>query len=79
MTPKKPIGSWTQCINPFDNPVKHFFFRGTQLPNDIAKICPICWYEAKKKNGTLKSAYTRIGTDAQISHGAKCTPEADSL
>lgn len=50
--------SWIDCINPFRNPVKHGFFR--HIPgdkrfaeNDKAKICPICWYEAQKLNGTL--------------------------
>ena len=52
------IGSWTSCINPFHNPVKHSFFR--QVPKskyftqgDVAKLCPICWFEAHSINNPV--------------------------
>ena len=78
------IGSWVDCINPHKNPVKHGFFRYVPSDkrfsyNDMAKICPICWYEAQLKNGTLKQAPLGNNTIAQMSHHTKCTPEKDSL
>ena len=77
--------SWIECINPFRNPVPHSFFR--HIPsdkrfneNDKAKICPICWYEAQKRNGTLPiSNGNQIKTQSYINHLTKSKPEKDSL
>ncbi len=67
-----------ECINPFNNPVKHYFLR--RLPDskywsrgDVAKLCPICYFEAHKRNNPI-AAYRpmkNIKTDAK--------PESDSL
>jgi len=51
--------SWVECINPFHNPVIHYFFRylpGSKYftPGDIAKLCPICWLEAHKRNNPIQ-------------------------
>jgi hypothetical protein len=73
------VGSWIECINPFNNPVKHFFKR--HIPgdkrfdeNDKAKICPVCWFEAKRRNGTLIQAPRGNKTPK-----LQATPEKDSL
>ena len=71
--------SWVDCINPFNNKVSHAFFR--HIPsdkrfdnNDKAKICPICWFEAQKRNGTLP-----ISNRIPINHRPDSKPESDSL
>ena len=78
------VGSWIECINPFDNPVKHSFFR--HIPsdkrfnrNDVAKICPICWDEAQRRNGTLKTAPRGNSDNAWRDHLTKNKPGADTL
>jgi len=50
--------SWIDCINPFNNPVKHSFFRHTPdskyfTQGDVAKLCPICWLLAHKRNNPI--------------------------
>lgn len=72
--------SWIECLNPFNNPVKHSFFR--HIPsderfsqNDKAKICPICWYEAKRRNGTLKQAPSSLKKFKSVDS----KPEKDTL
>lgn len=71
--PAKPVGSWIDCINPFNMPVQHGFFR--HIPsdprfneNDKAKICPVCWTEAQRRNGTLKQAPRPSNTSSWIKH-----------
>ena len=71
--------SWIDCINPFNNPVRHGFYR--HIPsdkrfneNDKAKICPVCWYEAQKRNGTLP-----LQNHTPINHRPDSKPEKDSL
>lgn len=73
-------GSWIECINPFHNPVKHSFFR--YIPsdhrfnnNDKAKLCPICWHEAKIKNGTL----VQVPHYNKFDDKERRTPESDTL
>ena len=70
---------WIDCINPFNNRVSHGFFR--HIPsdkrfdeNDKAKICPICWFEAQKRNGTLP-----ITNRIPLNHRPDSKPESDSL
>ena len=51
-------GSWIECINPFNNPVKHSFYRHVPkskyfTPGDTAKLCPICWFEAHSRNSPI--------------------------
>ena len=75
----KQIGSWTSCINPFNNPVKHSFFRYSQLDvrftqGDLAKICPICWFTAHKRNNPIAST-----PGIPINHRPDSKPEKDSL
>ena len=44
------IGSWVDCINPFGNPVNHSYYQHTPRKiNESAKICPVCWFRAGKK------------------------------
>ena len=71
--------SWIDCINPFNNPVRHGFYR--HIPsdkrfneNDKAKICPVCWFEAQKRNGTLP-----ISNGIPKNHRPESKPERDSL
>ncbi len=71
--------SWIECINPFNNPVKHSFFR--HIPSskyftqgDVAKLCPICWNEAHKRNHP--SITTR---GIPINNRPDSKPEKDSL
>jgi len=71
--------SWTECINPFKNPVKHSFFRYTHFDKrftqgDIAKLCPICWLEAHKRNSPFISS-----PGIPINHRPDSKPEKDSL
>ena len=77
-------GSWLDCINPFHNPVHHTFFR--HIPkcmrfnrNDVAKICPLCWDEAQRRNGTLKTAPRGNSDNAWRDHLRENKPEKDSL
>ena len=76
-------GSWISCINPFRNPVNHYFFRYTPESkyfhhNDVAKICPTCWHEAQIKNGTLQRAPRPNKTNSWQKH-SQSRPEKDSL
>jgi len=71
--------SWTECINPFKNPVRHSFFRYTHLdkrhsPGDTAKLCPICWDDAHKRNTPFIST-----PGIPINHRPDSKPEKDSL
>ena len=43
-------GHWVDCINPFNNLVNHSYYQ--HIPpkmNELAKICPVCWYTAGSK------------------------------
>jgi len=71
--------SWIECINPFNNPVKHSFFRYIHTSKyftqgDIAKLCPICWFEAHKRNSPI-APYRQIRTNKN----SDSKPEKDSL
>ena len=73
------IGSWISCINPFHNPVKHYFFR--HIPSskyftqgDVAKLCPICWFEAHSINSPI--APQRV---YRTNKNSDSKPEKDSL
>ena len=67
-------GHWVNCINPFNNLVNHSYFQ--HIPpkmNELAKICPVCWYVAGSKPpvtvpGPLKHDRSNISK-----------PEKDSL
>jgi len=72
--------SWIDCINPFNNPVSHAFFR--HIPSDkrfyfgdASKLCPICAFEAHSRNNPIpiSNAYgaTLKNPDSK--------PEKDSL
>jgi len=72
------VGSWVECINPFDNPVKHFFFRLTPdskyfTQGDVAKLCPICWEKAHKRNNPISVIRPLKGKSPDSK------PEKDSL
>ena len=43
------MGFWTDCINPFCNPVIHYFYSNGHI-YDHAKLCPVCWYKAGGKS-----------------------------
>ena len=75
--------SWIDCINPFNNKVQHGFFRHIPTDkrfdnNDKAKICPICWEKAQRKNGTLPS-YSSRNSASYINHLTESKPEKDTL
>lgn len=82
--PRKIIGSWIDCLNPFDNPIGvHKFFRYVPSEkrfqeNDKTMICPLCWDEAKRRNGTLHVASFPKNTDFMQTH-TQCKPEKDTL
>lgn len=42
------MGFWTDCINPFHNPVVHAFWSNNQI-YAYSKMCPACWYRAGHK------------------------------
>ena len=74
------VGSWISCINPFNNPVKHYFFRLTPkskyfTQGDVAKLCPICWIDAHNRNSPLCAPIRVYRTNK--SNDSK--PEKDSL
>jgi len=73
--------SWTECIDPFN--VKelkpHIFFRHTPKSKyftlgDTAKLCPICWEQAHKRNTPYVST-----PGIPLNHRPDSKPEKDSL
>ena len=42
------MGFWTDCINPFSNPVNHAFWSNNQI-YAYSKMCPACWHKAGHK------------------------------
>lgn len=64
-------GFWTECINPFNNPVKHSFYSNGHI-YDSAKMCPVCWYKAGHKElVTVPGPIKKTRIDAK--------PEKDTL
>lgn len=76
-------GVWTLCLNPFDNPVQHFFYRRKITDkyfaeNDKTSICSLCWRKAQEKNGTLPKRDANMAN--YVHHKSiESKPEPDSL
>ena len=66
-------GFWTDCINPFNNPVKHGFWSNNQI-YAYSKLCPVCWYKA----GGISPVYVPTHERPKNSR-IDSKPEKDSL
>ena len=74
---KMRVGSWTECINPVRNKVKHSWFKLIHYKYDF---CDLCLYEVQKRNGTLPiSNGNQTNTQSYINHLTESKPEKDSL
>ena len=44
---KTSVGSWVDCVNPFNN-INHAYFKRIDFPSNQG-FCPVCWYRMGNK------------------------------